>query len=126
MNEGLSEEEILKAIKERKSVSNYQNLYLQGKAQKESDWVMGINLTRSYSILNKEIYSVGRVQTAVLKEIYNRHVQILMFIPKEYYEVQVQLANGTFAFLINETTNSKKFDTLKEAEAKVKKIKQQK
>lgn len=125
MNEGLSEEEILKAIKERKSVSYYQDLYLQGKAQKESDWVMGINLTRSYSILNKEIYSVGRVQTAVLKEIYNRYIQILMFIPKEYYEVQVQLANGTFAFLINETTNSKKFDTLKEAEEKVKKINQQ-
>jgi len=120
LTEGLEETEIRKSIENRKTSADYDELYRQGKAQKESDWVMGINLTRAYSILNKDLYSIGRVQTAVLKEIYLREIQIKLFIPRIYYNVLLESENGTFSYLLNKNTKEKKFENLEEVQKLVK------
>ena len=120
LTEGLEETEIRKSIENRKNSADYDELYRQGKAQKESDWVMGINLTRAYSILNKDLYSIGRVQTAVLKEIYLREIQIKLFIPRIYYNVLLESENGTFSYLLNKNTKDKKFENLEEVQKLVK------
>lgn len=111
--EGINPQEIRKSLEERKKISEYDLIAKQGICQKQSDWVMGINLTRAYSVLNKELYSIGRVQTAVLKEINYRHIQMMLFIPREYYEVKVIFENGNEAYLINSETRKIQFDSMK-------------
>lgn len=118
--EGLDRKQILKGIEERKKDSLYDNLALQGIMQKQSDWVMGINLSRCYSILNSETFSVGRVQTAVLKVIYERQMRIKLFLPSDYYEVRITEKNGNVFFFQNKITKKISFKTYEEAE-KIKK-----
>lgn len=94
--EGLDTREIKRALQSRKDDGEYQGLYLQGKCQKESDWVLGINLTRCYTIMNgRELFSVGRCQTAVLKELYRRQMEILSFRKEKYYTVRVDFSDGS-------------------------------
>lgn len=103
--EGLNRDEILKNLENRKPLENYDDLYLKGRRHKESDWLLGINLTRCYSVINRELFSVGRVQTALLKKIYEREREILTFLPVKVYEGKVQLESETGtvedSFLIN-------------------------
>lgn len=120
--EGLDEKQIRKGIDERKSVKCYEKLMLQGKYQKISDWVFGINLTRCYSILNNELFTVGRVQTAVLKEIYRREKAILLFRPIPYYKLSIKNAFGTKAYLINPKTGDTSFESEEEVKALEKEI----
>ena len=89
--EGVNEEEVIKAIKERKSASYYNELYKKGYAQKKSDWVMGLNLTRLFTVLmnDSSVWSIGRVQSAVMQEIYDREMSINLFIPQDYYEIKM-------------------------------------
>ena len=109
--EGLDKSEIIKGIKNRKSDSEYDLLAEQGIYQKESDWVMGINLTRCYSLINGTLFSVGRVQTAVLKEIYRNLMEITLFRPQRYYECRLQMATGTVGFLLNADNGKKSFNS---------------
>ncbi len=118
--EGVDTKEILKSIKNRKSDSEFEEIANQGLRQKESDWIFGINITRLITLkksnYKKGVYSVGRVQTAVLKEIYNKEMRINLFLPVPYYECQIKLQTGTVCFLINPKNGKTTFDTKKEIE----------
>lgn len=101
--EGLDKGQILFGIKNRKIDKTYDSLAAQGEYQKKADWMFGINLSTAYTLLNNdgETYSIGRVQTAVLTEIYNREKSILLFMPKKYYMLKLSMESGTDSFLIN-------------------------
>ena len=107
--EGVNDEEVRKALLKRENADKYNKLFEVGLNQKKGDWIMGINLTRAYTILfsDSTVYSVGRVQTAVLKEIYNRECQRLLFVPQKYYEIEIETNEGV-KFFINSECNSKK------------------
>lgn len=113
--EGLDEKEVLKGISNRKPDCEYDQLAEQGIMQKQSDWVIGINLSRAYTILNNgELYTIGRVQTAVLKIIYERQQQIMLFIKKPYYQCQIQDEKGNEVYLFNPSKKSINFDSKEE------------
>ncbi|MGE5629658.1 MAG: DNA topoisomerase III [Caulobacteraceae bacterium] len=92
---GMTDTELLKAISEAKPLSEYDNIYKSAKARSESDWLLGINLTRAYSL--SKIYGsgkpmhIGRCQTPILTLIYEREKEIDGFVPEQYWEVK-----GTF------------------------------
>lgn len=111
LKEGLEKSVVLQGIRGRKKDSEYDMLAMQGFAQKESDWCMGINMTRVYTLLNRDLYSVGRVQTAVLKKIYERQCEIIMFRPKPYYTVRCVLSDGTEAWLLDAKTGKKEIES---------------
>lgn len=104
--EGVNEEEVIRSVKNREDGQKYEKLFNIGLNQKKSDWVLGINLTRTYTLLfnNNNLYSVGRVQTAVLKEIYRKECERLLFIPKTYYEIEVETEEG-IKFYYNKECN---------------------
>ena len=106
--EGVNEEEVIKAIKERKSASYYNDLYKKGYAQKKSDWVMGLNLTRLFTVLmnDSSVWSIGRVQSAVMQEIYDREMSINLFIPQDYYEIKVKCTDGSIFYVNKEVNNN--------------------
>ncbi len=65
-------------------------LYHSGLARGRADWLMGMNLTRAYTLLanDRQVRSVGRVQTPTLALIVHKDRQISQFIPEPYYEIQ--------------------------------------
>ena len=70
------------------------------------DWLLGMNATRLYTIKygqNKQVLSIGRVQTPTLALIVNRQLEIANFEPKQYWELKTNYRNTTFSALIRKS-----------------------
>jgi DNA topoisomerase-3 len=112
-SEALTEEVITAGMAEAKPLSEYDALARQGRARQRADWAVGINLTRHMSIGNTELFSVGRVQTALLNVIATRNYNVAHFEPTPYYELEIALedsaGNTVKALLVNPETNGSAF-----------------
>lgn len=82
-----------KAIKEGfnnlKDGREYENLYRSALARGQADWLVGMNLSRYYSCLHNNNYSVGRVQTPTLAMVVDRDKSIRNFVKEKYFTVQI-------------------------------------
>ena len=82
-----------KAIKEGfnnlKDGREYENLYRSALARGQADWLVGMNLSRYYSCLHSNNYSVGRVQTPTLAMVVDRDKAIRNFKKEKYYTVEI-------------------------------------
>lgn len=82
-----------KAIKEGfnnlKDGLKYENLYRSALARGQADWLVGMNLSRYYSCLHNNNYSVGRVQTPTLAMVVDRDKAIRNFEKEKYFTVQI-------------------------------------
>ncbi|MFK5984375.1 MAG: DNA topoisomerase III [Pseudomonadota bacterium] len=80
---------IKRALNSIKPSKETEPLYFSGLARGRADWLIGMNLTRAFTLLGKDrqVRSVGRVQTPTLALIVNRDKEILNFKAKSYYEV---------------------------------------
>ncbi|HGQ0871295.1 TPA: DNA topoisomerase 3 [Streptococcus pneumoniae] len=74
-----------------KDGSYYDDLFESAKARAVADWLVGMNISRLYSCLYKQNYSVGRVQTPTLAMIVNRDDEIRNFKKEKYYAVDLSL-----------------------------------
>ena len=74
-----------------KDGSYYDDLFESAKARAIADWLVGMNISRLYSCLYKQNYSVGRVQTPTLAMIVNRDDEINNFKKEKYYAVELSL-----------------------------------
>ncbi|MCZ7409406.1 DNA topoisomerase 3 [Parvimonas micra] len=74
-----------------KDGSCYDELFESAKARTIADWLVGMNISRLYSYLYKQNYSVGRVQTPTLAMIVNRDDEISNFKKEKYYAVDLSL-----------------------------------
>ena len=63
------------------------------RARSRADWLVGMNLSRAYSLLHDDHLSVGRVQTPTLAMIVARDAEILGFVPEEYFIVVATFAS---------------------------------
>ena len=83
-----------KAIKEGfnslKDGREYENLYRSALARGQADWLVGMNLSRYYSCLHSNNYSVGRVQTPTLAMVVDRDKSIRNFVKEKYFTVQIK------------------------------------
>ena len=80
-----------------KDGSFYDNLFESTQARAIADWLVGMNLSRLYSCLYKQNYSVGRVQTPTLAMIVNRDDEIANFKKEKYYTVELSLNGFTLS-----------------------------
>lgn len=80
-----------------KDGSFYDNLFESSQARAIADWIVGMNLSRLYSCLYKQNYSVGRVQTPTLAMIVNRDDEIANFKKEKYYTVELSLNGFTLS-----------------------------
>ena len=91
--------------------------YQEAKARQHSDWLVGMNLSRLYSILlkqsglnNASFISIGRVQTPTLRIVYDRCKEIVNFKSKPY-EIIVSESNvDNFSFVANLNPSEKFFE----------------
>lgn len=68
----------------------YEPLLESAKARSIADWLVGMNLSRLYSCLYNQNYSVGRVQTPTLNMIVKRDSEIERFVKEKYFTVEIQ------------------------------------
>lgn len=76
-----------------KDGKDYDNLFESAQARAIADWLVGMNISRLYSCLYKQNYSVGRVQTPTLAMIVKRDDEIANFKKEKYYTVEL-FTNG--------------------------------
>ena len=96
----LTEESIREGFKKLKDQSDYQHLYEAGLSRAIGDWLLGMNATRLYTLKyaqNRQVLSIGRVQTPTLALIVNRHLEILNFKPEAYWELKTLYRNTIFS-----------------------------
>ena len=80
-----------------KDGSSYDNLFESSQARAIADWLVGMNLSRLYSCLYKQSYSVGRVQTPTLAMIVNRDDEIANFKKEKYFTVELSMNGFTLS-----------------------------
>ena len=95
----LEEEEVIKGFSNLKEGKDYFPLYEEAQARQISDWLVGLNASRLYTLLLqqkgvKESFSVGRVQTPTLKLIYERQKEIEAFKPEPFFEIEAVFKVG--------------------------------
>ena len=84
----LTEDAIKQGFDTLKDQSEYRPLYLAGLSRAIGDWILGMNATRLYTLKygqNKQVLSVGRVQTPTLALIVQRQKEIDGFKPEPYW-----------------------------------------
>jgi len=84
-------------FKNLKDSQFYDDLFESSQARAIADWLVGMNLSRLYSCLYRQPYSVGRVQTPTLAMIVKRDDEILQFKKQKYYTVEVMGKNLTLS-----------------------------
>ena len=80
-----------------KDGKDYGNLFESAQARAIADWLIGMNISRLYSCLYKQNYSVGRVQTPTLSMIVKRDDEIANFKKEKYYTVELELDGFTLS-----------------------------
>lgn len=96
----LTEEAIKEGFNNLKDEIDYQPLYEAGLARAIGDWLLGMNATRLYTLkygMNKQVLSIGRVQTPTLALIVNRQQEIENFVPQPYWELKTIYRDTTFS-----------------------------
>lgn len=95
----LTDESIREGFNNLQPDTKYQPLYLAGLCRAIGDWVLGINATRLYTLkygVNRQILSIGRVQTPTLALVVNRQEEIENFTPRDSWEVRTTYRDTTF------------------------------
>ena len=109
----MTDEAIREGFANLKDQAEYQSLYLAGLSRAVGDWLLGINCTRLYTIKygqNRQVLSIGRVQTPTLALIVNRQKEIDNFKPEPYWVLATIYRDTTF------TATSGKFTSKEEGE----------
>jgi DNA topoisomerase-3 len=96
----LTEEAIREGFQHLKEQTEFRTLYEAGLSRAIGDWLLGMNATRLYTIRygqNRQVLSIGRVQTPTLALIVNRQAEIDNFKPEPYWELKTIYRNTTFS-----------------------------
>ena len=115
----MTDEAIREGFSNLKDQADYQPLYLAGLSRAIGDWLLGMNATRLYTLKygqNRQVLSIGRVQTPTLALIVNRQKEIDNFKPEPYWVLATVYRDTTF------TATSGKFTSKEEGEQAFKTI----
>ena len=96
----LTEEAIREGFQHLKEQSDFTKLYEAGLSRAIGDWLLGMNATRLYTLRygqNRQVLSIGRVQTPTLALIVTRQAEIDNFKPEPYWELKTVYRNTTFS-----------------------------
>ena len=113
----LTEEAIREGFQHLKEQSEFTRLYEAGLSRAIGDWLLGMNATRLYTLRygqNRQVLSIGRVQTPTLALIVNRQAEIDHFQPEPYWELKTIYRNTTFSATKGKFTKKEEGETLLE------------
>ena len=90
----LTPDAIRRGFDELRPASDFKDLAAAARARSRADWLVGMNLTRAYTLDQDELLSVGRVQTPTLAMLVERELAIRNFVPEDYLEIQADFDAG--------------------------------
>ena len=96
----MTDEAIREGFSQLKDQKEYQPLYLAGLSRAIGDWILGMNATRLYTLKygqNRQVLSIGRVQTPTLALIVNRQKEIEDFKPEPYWILSTTYRDTVFS-----------------------------
>ena len=96
----MTDEAIEEGFQQLKDQNDYQSLYLAGVSRAIGDWLLGMNATRLYTLKygqNRQVLSIGRVQTPTLALIVNRQKEIEQFKPEPYWILSTTYRDTVFS-----------------------------
>ena len=129
----LTEEAIKQGFDNLKDQQDYQSLYLAGLSRAIGDWILGMNATRLYTLKygqNRQVLSIGRVQTPTLALIVNRQQEIDNFKPEAYWVLSTLYRDTLFTAIKGRFTSKeegeKAFSTIAEKDFEVMEVSKKK
>lgn len=97
----LTEEAIKEGFRNLKASEDYDQLFYAGYSRAIGDWLLGMNATRLYTLKygkDRQVLSVGRVQTPTLAMVVERYQSIVDFKPEPYWELQTAYRETLFRY----------------------------
>jgi DNA topoisomerase III len=95
----LTHDAIRNAFAKLEPGTRYDGLAAAAKARSRADWLVGMNLSRAYTLAQGALFSVGRVQTPTLAMVVERDREIRAFVPERYIEVEARFEGPKGAYL---------------------------
>ncbi|SOC44651.1 DNA topoisomerase III [Shinella sumterensis] len=100
----LNDASIRKALEALRPGAETLPLYYSALARSRADWLIGMNLSRLFTLLGRQagyqgVLSVGRVQTPTLRLVVDRDREIASFVPTPFWEIEVNLSHAGQSFL---------------------------
>lgn len=111
----LTEEAIREGFEKLLPGKEFDKLYEAGSARAIGDWLLGMNATRLYTLKygqNKQVLSIGRVQTPTLALIVNRQLEIVNFKPEPFWEIKTWYREATFSYTTGRFQQKEKAETV--------------
>ena len=108
----MTDQAITEGFEKLRDGKEFDRLYSAGNARAISDWLLGMNASRLYTLKyanGKGVLSIGRVQTPTLALIVRRYLEIQNFVPKTYWEIKTTYREVIF------TSAKGHFDTVDDA-----------
>ena len=106
----LTEESIKQGFSQLKPQSDYQSLYEAGLCRAIGDWLLGMNATRLYTLkyrqMQRQVLSIGRVQTPTLALIVKRQLEIEHFKPEQYWLLSTVYRDTLFNLQLSDDSES--------------------
>jgi DNA topoisomerase-3 len=126
----LTEDAIREGFQKLKDQSEYQHLYEAGMMRAIGDWLLGMNATRAYTLRfakgvgkDRQVLSIGRVQTPTLALIVKRQHEIENFVPRTYWELKTIYRDTTFSAQLPVEEDDYAITSLEQGQALVDSIK---
>lgn len=119
LDSSLTEEAIRDGFANLKDQAEFQPLYEAGLSRAIGDWTLGMNATRLYTLKygqNKQVLSIGRVQTPTLALIVKRQQEIEHFVPKQYWELKTVYRDTVFSAIVRKSDEELAEEAEKEKE----------
>ena len=127
----LTEDAIREGFQKLKDQSEYQRLYEAGMMRAIGDWLLGMNATRAYTLRyakgvgkDRQVLSIGRVQTPTLALIVKRQHEIEHFVPRTYWELKTIYRDTTFSAQLPVEEDDYAITSLEKGQALVDSIKE--
>ena len=115
----LTEEAIREGFAKLLDASEKQSLYEAGLCRAIGDWILGMNATRLYTLKygqNRQVLSIGRVQTPTLALIVKRQQEIENFVPQQYWILKTLYRGTTFNAIMKRSDDDLMADIEKQKE----------
>lgn len=96
-SQALTPRVVHETLKHLQPATHFDRLWNAGQARQFADWLVGMNLSRAATLKlgsHKEVFSVGRVQTAVLALLVDRRREREAFVPKPYWLLRATFSNS--------------------------------
>ncbi len=93
----LTADAIRQGFADLKQAAEFDKLGDAARGRSRADWLVGMNLSRAYTLAYGEELSVGRVQTPTLAMIVERELAVRGFVAEEYREVTATFSPKAFA-----------------------------